>query len=372
MEGKDPKMSVPLSYHDVGVEALAAKLRNYQGRHHEEIVRDLERQIGVLTSCPHVAAVQSGTAAMHLALLAADVSPGDVVFAPTFAYVASVSPAVYVGAELVFIDSEASTWNLDPVLLEQAISIKMKEGKRIGAIIVVHNYGMPAQMNEILALARQFNIPVIEDAAEAFGSTWQGKWTGTLGKIGVYSFNSNKTITGFGGGMVVAKDKDLIARVHYLAAHARSDVPYYQHDEVGFNYRMSPLNAAYILTQLDRRAGLFSDRLRSYEAYRKLGEAKGFGFQKLPDRADFQPWITACRLPAGVEPGKALDELLANGLEGRRLWKPMHTQPAFSKYKVFGGSVAQTLFEEGLCLPSGSSEGNSPDFAAILNLAGRS
>ncbi len=365
-------INVPLSYHDVDVDALAAKLKKYQGRHHEEIVRDLERQIGELVGCPYVAAVQSGTAAMHLALLAAGVRPGDAVFAPTFAYVASVSPAVYVGAELAFIDSETYTWNLDPALLEQAIHTFKKDGKRLGAIIVVHNYGMPARMNEIHAIARQYNIPVVEDAAESFGSTWQGKWTGTLGEIGVYSFNSNKTITGFGGGMVVAKDKELIARVHYLAAHARSDVPYYQHNEVGFNYRMSPLNAAYILTQLDRRGELFSDRCRVYDGYLKLGESKGFGFQKLPDQAGFQPWITACRLPAGVDPGTAREVFLANGLEGRRLWKPMHTQPAFSKYKVFAGSVAQALFEEGLCLPSGSSEGNSPDFAAILDLAGSS
>lgn len=328
-------------------------LKSYAGRHHEEIIRDLEQKLSVVTGSPNVLAVTSGTSAMHLALQVAGVNAGDYVIAPTFAYVATVSPAIYVGARLVLVDSETKTWNIDPVLVRRAVEKLKHEGKRVGAMVVVHNYGVPADMDELAAIGREFSVPVIEDAAESFGSTWRGKWTGTIGDIGVYSFNSNKTITGFGGGALVSSNADWIAKARYLAAHARSNLPYYQHEVVGYNYRMSPITAAYVMTQLQIMPLLFERRRSIDGVYRAEGKKQGLIFQGILELGGFQPWLTACLLPGSLLPKNVLDKLNSAGIEGRRLWKPLHAQPAFRHAESHGLALSSHLFDRGLVLPMG-------------------
>ncbi len=360
----------PLSYNEIDADGLSAVLKSYQGRDHQEIVHDFEQRLGTEVGCSNVTAVQSGTAAMHLALRVVGVQPGDFVIAPTFAYVASVSPILYLGAHPVLIDSEELTWNMDPVLLEQGITQICSLGKKVGAIVVVHNYGMPARMDLILPIAKKWGIPLIEDAAESFGSRFRGKWTGTLGDVGVLSFNSNKGVTAFGGGALVSGNPDIIDKARYLASHARSAVQYYQHEEVGHNYRMSPLIAAYGLLQLTRMAELLRLRKEIYEHYRSLGEKFGLRFQAAGPEVDFQPWLPACILPQDVHPGEVLERLARANIEGRRQWKPMHHQPLFKDALAFGGTVAEKLFDQGLCLPSGG-ELSLEDIKQIVDIVVR-
>lgn len=361
-------ITVPLSYNEINPDTLSRVLKSYAGRHHEEIVKDLEQKLSVVTGSPNVLAVSSGTSAMHLALQVAGVRAGDHVIAPTFAYVATVSPAIYLGARLVLVDSETTTWNIDPVLVRRAMEKLNREGKRVGAVVLVHNYGVPADMDELTAIGREFNVPVIEDAAESFGSTWRNQWTGTIGDIGVYSFNSNKTITGFGGGALVSSNADWIMKARYLSAHARSDVPHYQHEAIGYNYRMSPLTAACVLSQLESLDYLLERRRSIEQSYRALGEEIGLVFQSYAPQSTVQPWLPACMLPAGRDARKALERLIINGIEGRRLWNPMHAQPAFAGQEVIDGKESERFFQSGICLPAGSSPGSPPDFRAILDL----
>lgn len=359
-------MNIPLSYNEINPDSLSRILKSYAGRHHEEIVRDLEEKLSVVTGSPNVLAVSSGTSAMHLALQVAGVRPGDYVIAPTFAYVASISPAAYLGARLLFVDSEPESWNIDPALVREALEKIAEEGKRAGAIVVVHNYGVPAQLDKLLSLSKEFNVPIVEDAAESFGSTWRTKWTGTIGDVGIYSFNSNKTITGFGGGALVSSKKDWVEKARYLAAHARSAVPYYLHEELGYNYRMSPLTAACVLSQLETSESLMNRRREINGSYRSLGGKMGLVFQSVPTEAVCQPWIPACLLPGGSDAGKALDRLIINGIEGRRLWNPMHLQPSFDGFETIGGAVSVRFFDTGICLPVGSPLGSPPDFQSVL------
>ena len=198
---------IPLSYNEIDSAGLHRILKSYEGRDHHQLIVDFENRIAALAGVPHVAALQSGTAALHLALKVVGVSAGDCVMVPTFTYVATVSPVTYLGAQPVLIDSERVTWNMDPQLLDQGLSNALNAGKKVGAIIVVHNYGLPAQMASILAISKKWNIPVIEDAAESFGSKIDGRWTGTLADIGIFSFNNNKTITSFGGGALISSTK---------------------------------------------------------------------------------------------------------------------------------------------------------------------
>ncbi len=361
-------INVPLSYNEIDADALARILKSFAGRHHEEIVKEFERQLSVKTGAPHVLAVQSGTAAMHLALQVAGVKSGDVVIAPTFAYVATISPATYLGARLVLVDSEPETWNMDPSLTDEAIKGELSKGNRVAAIVVVHNYGMPARMEELVTLSKEFNVPLIEDAAESFGSQYKGRWTGTLGDLGVFSFNSNKSVTAFGGGALVSSRKEWIDHARYLSAHARSDVPYYLHEVVGYNYRMSPLTAAYGLVQLENSVSALERRRNLYHSYHQLGESVGLNFQRNSPNVDFQPWLAACLLPDGMDPALVLERLGQEGMEGRRLWKPMHTQPAFKKSTIVGGQASELLFARGLCLPAGSSGGYPPQVSRVIDL----
>lgn len=361
-------ITVPLSYNEINPDTLSRVLKSYAGRHHEEIVKDLEQKLSVVTGSPNVLAVSSGTSAMHLALQVAGVRAGDHVIAPTFAYVATVSPVTYLGAKLLLVDSEPDTWNMDPSLVQEALNKLKKNGKNAGAVIVVHNYGFPAKLDELLTVTREYNVPLIEDAAESFGTTYHQRWTGTIGDIGVFSFNSNKNVTGFGGGALASPHGAWIDNARYLAAHARSPVSHYQHDTVGYNYRMSPLTAAYILSQLEMVPALLAKRSEICNAYRTIGEKMGVKFQVAPPGSEAIPWLPACLLPAGFDIETKLNLLTAKGMEGRRVWKPMHTQPAFQEFQVIERGLSSQFFDRGICLPAGSISSDPPHPEHVLEV----
>jgi len=344
--------SIPLSYTPIDVEGLAAVLRTYEGKRHTQIVADFEKELERKSGAASVVALNSGTSALHMALLALKIGKGDVVIAPTFTYVATINPILYVGATPVFVDSESLTWNMDPDLLEETLNDLNKKSIRPKAIMVVHTYGMPAQMSRIIEIANRFEIPVIEDAAEAIGSTYQGKQAGTLGAIGVYSFNNNKIFTTYGGGAVLTNNENTALHIHHLASHARENVPYYEHHEKGYNYLMSPLNAAQGLSQLPYLQERIGRRREIFNFYRQnLSDAS---FQNEPDDHYSNRWLSCC-ITDHRKPGDLLQYLATKEIETRRLWKPMHLQPVFKDATVYGGATSESLFERGLCLPSGSS-----------------
>jgi len=300
-------------------------------------------------------ALNSGTAALHLALQILKVGPGDQVVCPSLTFAASANPICYLGAEPVFVDSETRTWNMDPELLEQAL----QSSNRIKAIIVVHLYGQCAEMDRILELAEAFKVPVVEDAAEALGASYHGRPAGSMGALSFFSFNGNKIITTSGGGMLLGDDAAHIDRALYLATQAREPVSHYEHRSIGYNYRMSNLLAGLGLSQLadlDRR---IATRRGHYEAYKAaLGKLPGLDFMPIaePDAANY--WLTCLT----VDPARAMisrDEVItalaAEDIEARPIWKPLHLQPVFKDVSTFGGKISARLFEQGICLPSGSS-----------------
>jgi dTDP-4-amino-4,6-dideoxygalactose transaminase len=303
----------------------------------------------------HVAALSSGTAAIHLALIILSVQRDDEVICSTFTFSGSCNPIVYQGAKPVFVDSESETWNMDPDLLKLAIKDRInKTGKKPKAIIVVHLYGMPAKMNEIMAIAMEYNIPVIEDAAEALGSTYKGKKCGTFGDFGILSFNGNKIITTSGGGGLVSKDTKWIEKARFLATQARDPAPHYQHSEIGYNYRLSNICAGIgrgQLSVLDERVN--QRRLIFREYQEKLAQNK-VQFLSEPEGFYSNRWLTTALLKNGrnEEVRFALEE---ENIESRPLWKPMHLQPVFKDCPAFITGVSEALFSSGICLPSGSS-----------------
>ncbi|PAQ12883.1 pyridoxal phosphate-dependent aminotransferase [Bacillaceae bacterium SAOS 7] len=305
-------------------------------------------------------AVSSGTAAIHLALLLLNVQQGDVVFCSTLTFVATANPIVYVGAEPVFIDSEEESWNMSPLALERALHEAKKKGQLPKAVIVVHLFGQSAKMNEILAICHQYNVPVIEDAAESLGSEYQGRKSGSLGSFGIYSFNGNKIITTSGGGMLVSDDVERLNHAKYLAAQARDPLPFYQHQTVGYNYRMSNVLAGIGIAQLqvlDERVkakrALF---VRYKESLRHIDS-----IQFMPELAGTKSnrWLTTFTIDDKEKVEEILNALAKENIEARQVWKPLHTQPVFSGYRYYPHleykSVSDQLFEKGLCLPSGTS-----------------
>jgi dTDP-4-amino-4,6-dideoxygalactose transaminase len=310
---------------------------------------------------PHVVALNSGTAAIHLALQLLNVGAGDEVVCPTFTFAATANPILYQGATPVFVDSEAETWNLDPVLLREALLDRQRRGKRVRAIIVVHLYGMPARLVELLAVAAEFGVPVIEDAAEALGSTLHGQPLGTWAPLGVLSFNGNKIITTSGGGALITKQAADADRALYLATQARDrTVAHYQHAEVGYNYRLSNVLAGIGRGQLETLADRVKGRRALFRKYAEhfctldwlsCGPAEPLGFYA-------NRWLTTVLLTpeAAAErpPEHVRQHLEAFNVEARPLWKPLHLQPAFAGAPVYGGNLAEALFERGLCLPSGN------------------
>ena len=319
--------------------------------------QDIEKYLKV--DC-HVAALSSGTAAIHLGLVLLGVKSGDEVICQSFTFSASANPILYQGAIPIFIDSETETWNMCPKALEEAILDRISKGKKPKAIIAVHLYGMPFKVDEIRAVANKYEIPIIEDSAEALGSTYKGRKCGTFGDIGVLSFNGNKIITTSGGGALVASSKVLQEKAVFFATQSRDNAPHYQHSEIGYNYRLSNICAGIGRGQmevLDNHVALRRKMHDFYVNYFACNE--GITVFKEPNSDYFSNhWLSAILVNPNKNNGKTREDLRqafekAN-IESRPLWKPMHLQPIFENYPYYGSKIAEELFENGLCLPSGS------------------
>jgi dTDP-4-amino-4,6-dideoxygalactose transaminase len=318
-----------------------------------------EEALANYNDIPHCAALSSGTAAIHLALIILGVKAGDEVICSSFTFSGSCNPIAYQGAVPVFVDSERLTWNMDPVLLEEAILDRQKKtGRKPKAIIAVHLYGMPAQIEAIMAVARRHEIPVIEDAAEALGSTYQGKKLGTFGDLGIYSFNGNKIITTSGGGALVARNAAWIQQAKFLSTQARDPAPHYEHSHIGFNYRLSNVCAGIGRGQMEILQTRVEQKRKIYEGYRvALENIPGIGF--LPEPAGYfsNRWLTTILVDeqqAGFSAETIRLALDAKNIESRPLWKPMHMQPVFKDVPSYSTGVSEELFRTGLCLPSGT------------------
>ncbi len=317
-----------------------------------------EAEICAASGIKAAVALSSGTAALHLAVRLLNVQPGDEVFCSTFTFVASANPVVYQGARPVFIDADTRSWNMDPDLLADALDLRAKKGRLPRAIIVADIYGQCAAWDEIRAVAAMHAVPVIEDAAEAVGATYRGDWAGRFGVFGLYSFNGNKILTTGGGGMLVSSDPVLIERAHKLATQARDPAAHYEHSELGYNYRLSNVLAGIGRGQLVTLAQRIERRREIFEYYRQaLGDLPGVGFMPELPEGRCTRWLTCVTIDpavAGVARDQVLKALAADDIEARPLWKPLHRQPLYHSAAVFGGAVSDRLFEQGVCLPSGS------------------
>ena len=342
---------LPLSYNPIEANKLNEVLQRYEGKFHPQLITDFEKELALKTGAKQVVALNSGTAAIHMALRVLGIGEGDVVIAPTFTYVATVNPILYQGATPVFVDSEKESWNMDPELLELALQEETKKGKRIKAILAMHTYGMPTQMDRILKVAAAYHIPVIEDAAEAVGSFYQGKAAGTLGRVGIYSFNTNKVFTTFGGGALLTDDAVLAEKVRFMAAQSREHLPYYEHREIGFNYLMGALPAAYGLAQLPELNKNIILRRSIFETY--ASQLKQAEFQPEMKGSYSNRWLPAALFKDERTKHAVAKQLDANGLETRPLWRPMHLQPLFKRYPFYENGLSESFFERGLCLPTG-------------------
>ena len=320
-------------------------------------ISNFEKKLSALSNSFEVAALSSGTASLHLALILLGVKHGSRVLCSSFTFSASANPIAYVGATPVFIDSDIDSWNMCPILLEEAIEDCILENKKPKAIMLVHLYGMPAKMDEIMKIATKYDIPVIEDAAEALGSTYKNKPLGTFGAFGVYSFNGNKIITTSGGGALFCKDKALVEKAKFLATQARDDKPHYEHSEIGYNYRMSNICAAIGLGQLE----VLEERILQKRAIKlfykeQLSAIKEISFLDENEDSYSNFWLTTILLSENstIDREQLRLHLQKENIESRPLWKPMHLQPVFKEYKSYVNGVSEDLFNRGLCLPSGT------------------
>jgi dTDP-4-amino-4,6-dideoxygalactose transaminase len=307
----------------------------------------------------HAAALSSGTAALHLALIMLGVEAGDVVLCQSFTFSASANPIVYQGATPVFIDSEPGTWNLCPDALDKALAYYKDRKKKPKAVIGVHLYGMPARLEQVLNVCDHYGVPFIEDAAEALGSTYLGQQTGSFGAMSVLSFNGNKIITTSGGGALLSNDEVLISQARFLATQARDPAPHYQHSQIGYNYRMSNVCAGIGRGQLEVIDERVAQRRANFDFYKgTLGTLPGVAFQEEEEGHFSNRWLSCLTIDPRQSGGITREQLrLAlekENIESRPLWKPLHLQPVFAGTPYFGGKVAESLFEQGLCLPSGS------------------
>jgi dTDP-4-amino-4,6-dideoxygalactose transaminase len=313
--------------------------------------------VSYLSNEVHVGALSSGTAALHLGLILLDVKPGDEVLCQSMTFSASANPIVYLGAKPIFIDSEKDTWNICPEALETAIKDRIAKGKKPKAIIAVHLYGMPYKVTEIRAIADKYEIPILEDSAEALGSSYKGQKCGTFGDISVLSFNGNKIITTSGGGAIVSKDKKNIEKAIFLSTQARDNAPHYQHSEIGYNYRMSNICAGIGRGQmevLDKHVSLRREMHSFYKSvFKEIEEASLFSEFNENYFSNF--WLSTIVFSDTKKNPEDLRLLFEReNIETRPLWKPMHLQPIFKDAPYFGGNISETLFKNGLCLPSGS------------------
>ena len=322
---------------------------------------DLATWLGEKSASPlHVVALSSGTAAIHLALGMLGVGPGDEVICQSFTFAASANPIVYQGATPVFVDSEPGTWNMDPELLRQAIDDRLRAtGKLPKAIIPVHLYGTPARMDEINSVASAYGIPVVEDAAEALGSEYNGRYCGTFGTYGALSFNGNKMITTSGGGALICPDEESARRVKFYATQARENFPYYQHEQIGYNYRLSNISAGIGRGQMYVLDEHIARRRAIHALYvEKLKNTPGITVMQPRSNVDLHPnyWLSTILVnpqEAGFTYQELSARLTAADIESRPLWKPMHLQPVFAKVPAYVNGVSEALFAQGLCLPSG-------------------
>lgn len=335
----------------------------------------IQQNLGVA----HAAALSSGTAAIHLALILLDVKLNDYVFCQSMTFSASANPILYQGAIPVFIDSEKDTWNMDPELLREALKDAKNKNKLPKAIIPVHLYGMPSKIVEIVEIANEYEVPVIEDSAESIGSYISNKQCGTFGKFGVLSFNGNKIITTSGGGALISADQNLIQKARFLATQARDPAPHYQHSHIGYNYRLSNILAGIGRGQLEvlnDRIKARRDNFKLYHKYFTEINIKGFNiqFQEEPINYFSNRWLTCIIIDpmtnAGITREDIRKEMEFENIETRPLWKPMHQQPIFQNSQKYINGVSDTLFEQGLCLPSGSNLVHS-DFERIFNCLDR-
>jgi dTDP-4-amino-4,6-dideoxygalactose transaminase len=325
-------------------------------------VDGFEREVAARVGVGHAAALSSGTAAIHLALILLGVKPGDTVFCSSLTFVGSCNPILYCGAHPVFIDSEPGSWNMSPAALERAFDWAKKEGRLPRCVILVNLYGQSADMDALLPLCERHGVPVLEDAAESLGATYKGRASGAFGRIGVYSFNGNKIITTSGGGMLVADDADLVARARKLATQAREPAAHYEHVEAGFNYRMSNVLAGIGRGQLRVLDERVAQRRRVFARYRQaLADLPQLQWMPEPEGSHSTRWLT-CLTLAGAQANRRRDLVLKalerHSIEARPVWKPMHLQPLFRGAPYFphqeGRDVAASLFDAGVCLPSGS------------------
>ncbi|PMC37352.1 aminotransferase DegT [Bacillus sp. UMB0899] len=314
-----------------------------------ENVNGFERELAEKVGSKAAAALSSGTAAIHLALKAAGVGEGDIVFCPTLTFSATANPIIYQNAIPVFIDSDYETWNMSPKALQEAFE-KYPEVK---AVIVVHLYGLSADMDKIMDICKKHNVAVIEDAAESLGTYYKGKHTGTFGDYGIFSFNGNKIITTSGGGMLVSNNEERIAKARFWATQSRDQARHYQHSELGFNYRMSNVVAGIGRGQLKVLDQRVAKKNYIFEFYkREFGVLEGVEFMPSNEWDEPNYWLSSITLTGKVRPIDIFNALETENIESRPVWKPMHLQPFFEKYDFVGEGISEKLFENGVCLPS--------------------
>ncbi|HET9502206.1 MAG TPA: aminotransferase class I/II-fold pyridoxal phosphate-dependent enzyme [Hymenobacter sp.] len=323
-----------------------------------------EADLCAFTGVAHAVALTSGTAAIHLGLRLLGVGPGDEVLCPSFTFVATANPIVYCGATPVFVDSEADTWNICPTRLREAIADRIRLGKKPKALILVHLYGMPAKLDELLAVAQEYGIAVLEDAAEALGARYRGQPLGSFGQVGVFSFNGNKILTTSGGGALLTPDAALAKRALFLATQAKDPAPHYQHSEIGYNYRLSNLLAGIGRGQMELLEDRVKRRREIFNWYREtLAGLPGLAVAPATEPAGSHAnrWLTTVLLDptaTAATPESLRQHLETKKIESRPLWKPLHLQPLFASAPMYGGAVCEDLFSRGLCLPSGTAMGD--------------
>ena len=316
-------------------------------------------------------AVSSGTAALHLLMRYLGIEAGDEVFCSTFTFVASANPILYQGGTPVFVDSDYSSWNMDPHLLEEELRLRKKRGRLPRALILVHLYGQAADISTIKSICEQYDIALIEDAAEALGASYQERVPGTFGLAGVFSFNGNKIITTSGGGMIVSDSEQLVDKVRFWSTQAREATVHYEHEELGYNYRMSNILAAIGRGQLQVLDDRVAVKREIFSRYRKeLSDLPGVCLMPEPDYGRSTRWLSCLTIDkerAGFDRNRVIKKLEKQNIESRPLWKPMHMQPLYSRYQVVGGTVAESLFQTGICLPSGT-EMTESDLNRIIKI----
>lgn len=324
---------------------------------HGAFIQEFEGRIREKFGAQEVVALNSGTSAIHMALVLLGVEEGDEVICQSLTFVASANPIVYLGGKPVFVDSERETWNICPQFLEEAILDRIRKGKLPKAIIVVNLFGMPAKTHEILEVAGRYGIPVLEDAAESIGSKIGGQYCGTFGDIGVFSFNGNKVITTGGGGVMITTNLNWSRKARHLSTQAKDNFPYYHHSEIGYNYKMNNITAGIGLAQLETLEEKIRKRRRNFEYYRAmLTENQGISFLDEPVGSFSNRWLTTMLIDselASVTRDLVMEVMEEKNIESRPVWKPMHLQPIFQQNPYYGEGVAADLFSKGLCLPSG-------------------